>query len=204
MSSFFGGRRLSWTCLEIFIQPNDTSWHEGETGAMGQWIPIPELAEKNHADDGVRVLATGTTLQADRHIATPSIDETLPNSRSEPSHRILMFVRDDFVVQGASGGQRGARSFRLFNEDHAQCNESALTNKVHTVFRHGLQDIHSFLDYYFRLQMANPTDTYLEAGACAGYAEGEGGATPDMRIVTLAEELDNPRHLSRIFEQYES
>jgi len=63
-----------------------------------QGVPIPELAEHNHADNRAGVSATRPALQTDRDVPTPSIDETLSESSTETRHGVLMFVRDDLSV----------------------------------------------------------------------------------------------------------
>ena len=69
---------------------------------MGKWIPVPELAEHDHANDGAGVLRARPALQADSHVTATRIDEALSKSSPEASHRILVFVTHNFGIRRSS------------------------------------------------------------------------------------------------------
>ena len=109
---------------------------ESQARAMCEGIPVPELAEEHHANDSTGVLASCTTLQTDRHIPSPRIDQTLAKRGTKPRHRILVLICDDFGIQGSDGGHRRRSSFGLLNEDHAKCDECPLADKVNAILGH--------------------------------------------------------------------
>ena len=63
-----------------------------ETGTMGKGIPGPELAEQRHPNDSSCIATMCTALQADGHVATSSVNETLTKSRIKVDHGIIMLV----------------------------------------------------------------------------------------------------------------
>lgn len=65
---------------------------------MGEWIPVPELAEHNHANDSAGILRARPALQADGHVTATRIDEALANSSAEASHWVLVFVAHNFGI----------------------------------------------------------------------------------------------------------
>jgi hypothetical protein len=76
----------------------------------------------------------------------------------------------------------------LLDEDHTKCDECSLANKINTILGHRFENLHSI----------------LEASARASDTKSEGRATSDMGVVTLAEQLDDPRDLARVLEEEES
>ena len=173
--------------MEFTVDTNDRRGVESQTRAMCERIPIPELAEEYHANDSTGVFASRAALQTDRHIPSPSIDQTLAESGAKSRHRILMLVRGDLGVQRSDGSHRRRSSFRLLDEDHTKCDECPLADKVDTVLGHWFQDLHSV----------------LKASTCTGDAQGEGRATSDVGVVTLAEQLDDPWDLTGVLEEKE-
>ena len=112
---------------------------------MCEGIPVPELTEQNHSNDSAGVRASSSALQTDGDIPASSIDEALANGSTKASHGVFVLVRYDFVVFGTRCGKRWRRCFRLFNEDHAECDEGSLADEVDAVFGHGFQDLNGVL-----------------------------------------------------------
>ena len=98
-----------------------------------------------------------------------------------------MLVRDDLSIQSSDGGHRSRSSFGLLDEDHTECDECSLADKVNTVLCHRFQDLHGV----------------LETSTCARNAKGESRTTSDMGVITLAEQLDNPWDLTGVLEEKE-
>ena len=73
---------------------------------MCEGIPIPELTEEHHANDSTGVLASRAALQADRHVPSSCIDQTLTERGTEPRHRVFMLVRHDLGIQRSDGSHR--------------------------------------------------------------------------------------------------
>lgn len=62
---------VTWTDLEILIEPHETGWSEGHGQEQGQWVPEPELGEDQHPHHPLHVHVTGAWLQRDRHVTAP-------------------------------------------------------------------------------------------------------------------------------------
>ena len=127
------------------------------------------------------------TLQVNSGITTTSVDEALAESSTESSDRIFVFVTDDLVVERTSGGHGWRGNFRLLNKNHTKGNESALTNEVNTILSHGFEYLHSI----------------LETGTRTSDTQSKGGATSDVGVVALTEQLDNTWDGRGILEQEE-
>jgi hypothetical protein len=65
--------------------------------------------------------------------------------------------------------------------------EGALSHEVDAVLGHGLKNFNSI----------------LKTGACASNAQGYGCTTADVRVLALAEELNDMRDLAGVLEQEE-
>ncbi len=57
--------------LQITVQPNDRRRLKRQASTVRQRVPVPEMAEENHAYNGIRVPAARPALQANRDIASP-------------------------------------------------------------------------------------------------------------------------------------
>lgn len=86
---------LERTYLERLRQTNNPGRFKRQTGAVSQGIPVPELAEQGHADNGPHILAAGTGLETYGYVAASSVDQALRDGSAEPRHRILVLVRDN-------------------------------------------------------------------------------------------------------------
>jgi len=130
---------------KIMIQANDASGGECQTSTVRQGVPVPELAKHNHPNDRTGVSASSAALQADGDVPTTSIDETLSYGSAEAGHWVFMFIRDNFGIFSTSWGDGWRGSFRLFDKNHAKCDERPLPNKVNAILGHWFQNFNSIL-----------------------------------------------------------
>lgn len=62
---------VTWTDLEILVEPHEAGGCEGHGQEQGQRVPKPELGEDQHPDHPLHVHVTGARLQWDRHVTAP-------------------------------------------------------------------------------------------------------------------------------------
>ena len=168
---------------------------------MCQGIPIPELAEENHANDSIHILASCPTLKTNGNIAATCVNQTLAKRCTESCHRIFMLVTDDLCIQGSGCSAGWCCRLRLLNKNHAQCNKSSLAYKVDRILGHWFQYLHSILYIPCQCEEDRPlADTDLQSCACTCNTERQCGTTSNMGVVTLAEQLHQTGNLARILE----
>lgn len=62
---------VTWTDLEILVEPHEAGGCEGHGQEQGQRVPKPELGEDQHPDHPLHVHVTRARLQRDRHVTAP-------------------------------------------------------------------------------------------------------------------------------------
>lgn len=62
---------VTWTDLEILVEPHEAGGCEGHGQEQGQRVPKPELGEDQHPDHPLHVHVTSARLQRDRHVTAP-------------------------------------------------------------------------------------------------------------------------------------
>ena len=137
--------RQEYAYQEFIVDTDDRRGVESQTRAMCEGIPIPELAEEHHPNNSTGVLTSSTALQADRHIPPSCVDQTLAKRGTESRHRVFVLIRDDLGIQSSNGGHRSRSRLGLLDEDHTECDERPLADKVNTILGHRFQDLHSVL-----------------------------------------------------------
>lgn len=169
---------------------------------MRERVPVPELTEKYHADNSTCVTAASPTLQADGNVPATSIDEALTEGCTESGHGVFMLVTDNFAVQSPSSSKSRGRSLRLLNEDHTERNEGSLTDEIDTILGHRLENLDCILSQEVkRCYRLTEGIAHLHTSTRASDTQSESRTASNVRIVTLTQELHNPRYLCGVLEQ---
>ena len=120
---------MTKTHLEVLGQADDGGRSKGETEAVREREPVPELGKERHADDRRHVAASALVLHRDGDVAPEQlaeVDEAVPVDRvadDEDSRRVRSsFPQErDRIFATARGGARrqrvGGDLAVLFRED---------------------------------------------------------------------------------------
>lgn len=182
---------------------------------MSQREPVPELAEEGHSNDRVEVLESVSSDQRDRHVSTSGVNDTLSERSTKLCHRVLVLVTDDRGKLCSDGGDCWVLGGGLLDEDHRERDEGSLADKVDRVLAEGLEQLDSLLyvgeECSAVEQSARGPGTHRgvslgveggrtnrETGTGASDTESDGRSLPDVRVVALAKQLNDPRHLGRV------
>mmetsp|Transcript_3584 Transcript_3584/g.7235 ORF Transcript_3584/g.7235 Transcript_3584/m.7235 type:complete len:345 (-) Transcript_3584:622-1656(-) len=167
--------------LEVFVQTDDCGRGEGETQEVNQRVPVPELWEQRHSDDGGHLLMTVLGQQGDGDVAPTGIQNASRYYRAKLSHRVPLRPKR-FVDFFPETLHTRFLLLVVLDKDHGSSDESRLPDEFLGIVEQGLQQVKGFF---------HPTSGTRNPHR-------HGGSIPNVRIEAFSQEGDDRGNLCRL------